>query len=242
MFNNFLEEINQSLMDHGGYVLEIPTEFQEYHSIKGDACIKSWLWQVPGFRRWRVTRMDAKDKLQVLNSVAYPTYDNEQPILGIDLLWFGSRNKFVAVLDYQPLIQDKGYFDNYFEGLKIIHKTFQESSKQVKMNIYEEDKFFSPWVILCKGSFQEVSQYLPSIYTQFINSYWELNHARSLSGQLLNMQEVEMLHIKYDTYSAEKDPAHGLFKSYFGMEWADRFLYEFLFPRSRGTVSSEDEK
>ena len=29
----------------------------------------------PTFRRWRVTRLDAGDSVQVLNSVAYPTVD-----------------------------------------------------------------------------------------------------------------------------------------------------------------------
>ena len=33
----------------------------------------------------------------------------------------------------------------------------------------------------------------------------------------------------YDQYSAERDPASGLFSSYFGHEWSERFLYEFLF-------------
>jgi 15,16-dihydrobiliverdin:ferredoxin oxidoreductase len=33
----------------------------------------------------------------------------------------------------------------------------------------------------------------------------------------------------YDQYSADRDPASGLFSSYFGHEWAERFLYEFLF-------------
>jgi 15,16-dihydrobiliverdin:ferredoxin oxidoreductase len=33
----------------------------------------------------------------------------------------------------------------------------------------------------------------------------------------------------YDRYSADRDPASGLFSSYFGHAWAEKFLYEFLF-------------
>jgi 15,16-dihydrobiliverdin:ferredoxin oxidoreductase len=33
-------------------------------------------------------------------------------------------------------------------------------------------------------------------------------------------------------YSAERDPAHGLFTSHFGKAWSDRFLKDFLFPGS----------
>ena len=43
-------------------------------------------------------------------------------------------------------------------------------------------------------------------------------------------REVKRLQIAYDQYSSERDPAHRLFTSYFGREWSDRFLEEFLFP------------
>ena len=32
-----------------------------------------------------------------------------------------------------------------------------------------------------------------------------------------------------DAFNAERDPAHGLFTSYFGAEWSDAYLSEFLF-------------
>ena len=36
----------------------------------------------------------------------------------------------------------------------------------------------------------------------------------------------------YDTYSAERDPATGLFASMFGKEWADDYVFDFLFSLS----------
>ena len=88
MFDPFLEELNISIRNHGGSLLDIPKEFREYVSSSKKVKISSWLWDVPGFRRWRVTRLNGGDDLQVLNSVAYPEFKREQPILGIDLLWF----------------------------------------------------------------------------------------------------------------------------------------------------------
>ena len=52
------------------------------------------------------------------------------------------------------------------------------------------------------------------------------------SYKKLSQYEVQELHRKYDIYSCERDPAHGLFKSYFGREWADQFVKNFLFPHS----------
>ena len=37
----------------------------------------------------------------------------------------------------------------------------------------------------------------------------------------------------YDVYSAEKDPAVGLFDAYFGKAWSDEFVHSFLFGLSR---------
>ena len=85
-----------------------------------------------GFRRWRVTRLDAGERLQVLNSVAYPEYNNDQPLMGIDLLWFGLRGKLVAVLDFQPLIQEEFYFDQYFQIL-LINSQWKFTSKCMRI-------------------------------------------------------------------------------------------------------------
>jgi 15,16-dihydrobiliverdin:ferredoxin oxidoreductase len=47
------------------------------------------------------------------------------------------------------------------------------------------------------------------------------------SEDVINLQKA------YDVYSAERDPAHGLFTSHYGKDWSDRFLHEFLFPASQ---------
>ena len=36
----------------------------------------------------------------------------------------------------------------------------------------------------------------------------------------------------YDSFNAARDPAHGLFTSYFGAEWADDYVHDFLFALS----------
>ena len=121
MFEPLLDELHTSITHNGGRLINIPEDFKEHLSTNKKSKIQSWLWDVPGFRRWRVTSLDAGENLQVLNSVAYPNYDKDQPIMGIDLLWFGKRNKLVAVLDFQPLIQNKSYFEKYYEEFKLMN-------------------------------------------------------------------------------------------------------------------------
>jgi 15,16-dihydrobiliverdin:ferredoxin oxidoreductase len=57
------------------------------------------------------------------------------------------------------------------------------------------------------------------------------------------LRDVETLVLKgqkdHDVYMASRDPAHALFSKNFGTDWADSFLYDFLFDLANGT---EDEK
>ena len=74
MFDPFLEELLSGIKARGAVPIDVPHGLEHNQSSKRSSTIKSWLWDVPGFRRWRVTRLDAGDSLQVLNSVAYPDY------------------------------------------------------------------------------------------------------------------------------------------------------------------------
>ncbi len=229
ILEELLKRINNSIADHHGKEILVSKGIAERVSIKGDSFIRSWLWDVPGFRRWRVTRMDAGNKIQVLNSVAYPDYINDQPILGIDLLWFGATNKLVAVLDFQPLIQDDDYFQKYYQGLGNLKNNFQEFNNEITMKIYDSNKFFSPFVLFYSGSAKTIKESLSNLFQNFIEYYWQLSESKL---NTMNSEQVRKIHIEYDTYNAERDPAHGLFKSYFGKDWADNFVSNFLFPLS----------
>ena len=88
MFDPFLKELHDGIQQRGGQPIDVPSGLDFKRSDKQNSEIRSWLWDVPGFRRWRVTRLDAGDSLQVLNSVAYPADNLDHPLLGIDLLWF----------------------------------------------------------------------------------------------------------------------------------------------------------
>ncbi len=232
MLNNLLDELNASICSHGGQALDLPSEFKENYSPKKKSKINSWLWDVPGFRRWRVTRFDAGRKIQVLNSVAYPSLDKKQPIMGIDLLWFEEREKLVAILDFQPLSQKESYLNIFFEDLKNIHNNYHQFRTRDSIIRYDPNLFFSPWVLFCKGGKNEFENLLPKIFTPFLESYWKI---QDLQGQ--DLDEIDSLNVKemqkeYDSYSARNDPAHSLFKGFFGPKWSDKFMKEFLFPLS----------
>ena len=72
----------------------------------------------------------------------------------------------------------------------------------------------------------------------FLKYYW-LNLDLSKDNEnYITSQQVSLLHIDYDKYSAEKDPAHALFSGFFGKEWSEKYLKEFLFPLSLENINS----
>ena len=240
MFDLFLVQLNEMIRSRDGELIDVPNGLGECISRKENAVIRSWLWDVPGFRRWRVTRLDAGERLQVFNSVAYPDYSNDQPLMGIDLLWFGKQGKLVSVLDFQPLVQDKVYFDRHFHGLKTLQKSYPDFIHQEVMRSLDPNQYLSPWLLFCRGGIDELEGSLPRAFKDFIVCYFHLQDLSKKTISEIKPDEVRKLQIAYDIYSAERDPAHGLFISYFGKEWSDRFLKEFLFPKCLFDVHSRD--
>ena len=232
MFDPLLDQLNKTIKARGGEPEALPNGLDECLSINGKSTIRSWLWKVPGFRRWRVTRLDAGENLQVLNSVAYPDYINEQPLMGIDLLWFGKSSKLVAVLDFQPLIQDQNYLDRYLVGLKCLRSCSPGFSNEEIMRSFDPHQYFSPWLLFCRGGVEQANDLISDIFPSFLDCYLSLYDDSINSPSKLQPEEVKHLQIAYDQYCAERDPAHSLFTSYFGKQWSDRFLNEFLFPFS----------
>ncbi|BEV36075.1 15,16-dihydrobiliverdin:ferredoxin oxidoreductase [Synechococcus sp. M16CYN] len=232
MFDSFLDKLHADITARGGTAANVSEDLAERRSKKRTSVIKSWLWQVPGFRRWRVTRLDAGESLQVLNSVAYPDYGFDHPLMGIDLLWFGVRQKLVAVLDFQPLIQNKDYFDRYFDGLKALNRQFPDLNGEETMHSFDPNQYFSAWLLFCRGGAEQADTSLQPAFSAFLKAYWSLHDEACNGNSTLTPDEVKQLQDAYDVYSAKRDPAHGLFISHFGKDWSDRFLHEFLFPAS----------
>ena len=107
-----------------------------------------------------------------------------------------------------------------------------------RSNIYDPTKYFSPWALFCKGGNFEAENILPKIFSSFLKCYWKNLDLSKANENHIKSQEVSILHIDYDKYSAEKDPAHGLFSGFFGKEWSEKYMKEFLFPLSLENINS----
>ena len=66
-------------------------------------------------------------------------------------------------------------------------------------------------------------------FTEYLNEYVQLMSTAVPNKSEESMAIVKDRQTKYDQYSAIKDPAVGLFDAYFGKEWSNTFVHDFLF-------------
>ena len=208
----------------------IPEGLESMMSERGrnPATIQSWCYQCPELRKIRYTYIDAGETAQIFNSVIYPAYNYDLPLLGIDFLAFGEK-KILVVLDFQPLFRDQAYLDKYIEPMGKIRKKYNDLAQDLEMKFYDANQYFSKNLLFAKTDAETVVKRLFPAYKEYVQLYWQmLAEASPLTtpqerGRIVKAQK------DYDQYSADRDPASGLFSSYFGHQWSEKFLYGFLF-------------
>lgn len=196
---------------------------------KNPATIESWCYQCDRLRKIRYTYIDAGESAQVFNSVIYPSHNYDLPLLGIDFLSFGKK-KILVVLDFQPLFREKAYQAKYIEPLKNLRDRHRDLAQNLPMKFYDADRYFSKYLLFAKlEDAESVETRLFPAYKDYLELYWQMLEKAEPLEDPSDIQRIVKAQKDYDQYSADRDPAHGLFSSYFGHQWATRFLYEFLF-------------
>lgn len=231
MYQPFRDYLEQSLSQN--FELQarpIPAGLATRVSERGrhPATIRSWCYQCPQLRKIRYTYIDAGESAQIFNSVIYPNYQYDLPLLGIDFLSFG-KVKNLIVMDFQPLFQDEAYQARYIQPLQTLHDRYPDLAQNLEMKFYDANQYFSKYLLFAKTDAETVSTRVFAAFQEYLNLYWQLLDQADPLSDPDAIARIGQAQKDYDQYSADRDPASGLFSSYFGHEWAERFLYEFLF-------------
>ncbi|MDJ1176184.1 15,16-dihydrobiliverdin:ferredoxin oxidoreductase [Roseofilum capinflatum] len=231
MYKPFMDFLEQELFKRFDLQSQpIPPGLERQVSSRGKhpATIQSWCYQCPELRKIRYTYIDGGEASQVFNSVIYPSYEYELPLLGIDFLSFG-KHKILVVMDFQPLFRHPDYLETYIQPMKGVRDRYSNLAQNLEMKFYDANQYFSPYLLFAKTDAETVQTKLFQAYKDYLNLYWELlDRAQPLTDPTA-IERIRTAQRDYDQYSADRDPASGLFSSYFGHEWSERFLYEFLF-------------
>lgn len=231
MFQPFLQYLEQELFrrfELRSLPILPELEFQVSQRGKNPAMIESWCYQCPQLRKIRYTYINAGETAQIFNSVIYPSHHYDLPLLGIDFLSFGKK-KILIVLDFQPLFRNPDYLEKYIEPMRTIRDKYNELAQDLPMKFYDANQYFSPYLLFAKTDAETVDHRLFPAYQEYIQLYWQLLEKAEPLTQPEEIERIIKAQKDYDQYSAERDPASGLFSSYFGHEWSEKFLYEFLF-------------
>ncbi len=227
-FKDYLEEELFNRFDLQSRPIPAGLESNVSDRGKNNATIQSWCYQSDKLRKIRYTYIDAGEMSQVFNSVIYPSHNYDIPLLGIDFLSFGKK-KILVVLDFQPLFRDRAYQDKYIEPMREIRDKYNELAQNLEMKFYDANQYFSKYLLFAKTDAETVVNRLFPAYQEYVQLYWQMLEAAQPLTKEEDIQRIVEAQKHYDQYSAERDPAHGLFSSYFGKDWSNRFLYEFLF-------------
>jgi 15,16-dihydrobiliverdin:ferredoxin oxidoreductase len=206
-------------------------DYSYEENTKKKARIVSACFASSEYRKIRMTYYDAGDNCQVFNSVWYPNPKYNLPILGIDLLSF-NRKKYLAIVDFQPIHTNEDDHALAFENrLEPIKEKYESLKGRMSSKFYDETQFFSQQMLFARFENEAViSDDLFPAFRDYVQTHLDMVRDTPLSVDASSaMQSVLELQQAYDTYSAERDPATGLFASMFGKEWADGFVYDFLF-------------
>jgi len=197
------------------------------------ARIVSQCYRSDEYRKIRMTYYDAGDNTQVFNSLWYPDPQYNLPVLGIDLLAF-NRKKYLAIVDFQPLHDKESDHAILFEErLKSIKDEYDSLKGRMSSKFYDETQFFSQQMLFSRFDDESIiSRELFPAYKRYVDLHTKLVGETSSDHSAQGKELVLDRQGAYDTYSAERDPATGLFASMFGKEWADEFVFDFLFSLS----------
>jgi len=217
---------------NGMHEVQLEKKFQYKESEVKPARIGNMCFESHLFRKIRVTYFDGGDSVQVLNALWYPHYTYDLPVLGIDLISLG-KNRVLNVIDFQPLQTSTEYSHKYIEHLTAIRNKYPELQGTLSGKIYDDTSFFSKNMLF--GRFTDESKIatlLTPAYEEYIDAYITLINNTPPDYSEEKQTYVKSRQAAYDSYSAIKDPAVGLFHAYFGKEWSKSFVHDFLFTLS----------
>ena len=187
----------------------------------------------------RMTLLDAGNKTQVFTSLWYPDPKYNLPLLGVDFLLFNNV-KHVCISDFQPIQDTESEHDQSYEHLmEPIRAQFPSLQGKMTKRFYDENQHFSSQMLLARQDDPDIVQQmmqhdLPQAFQGYLRTH--VNLVKSTTPQPARADEIRARYSVYDQYSSARDPAHGLLTRYFGQEFADEYVYDILFPRSRSQV------
>jgi 15,16-dihydrobiliverdin:ferredoxin oxidoreductase len=210
------------------------------------------------YQRIRLTTLDGGWRSQVFTSLWYPSSTTD-PVLGIDLLQFNHAKKHLCIVDFQPISgrrrssQTAGVaaaaaastdsFESLLQPIRDLYPSLQ--GEMTDRFYHSNDAYFSNQMLLGRHSSLSSDDVYPytaqsmvyndlfPAFTQYVATHVDMVQRHLKQGRVDAAETIASCHEAYDTYSAARDPAHGLLAKCFGQTWADEYVNDVLFPSAQ---------
>jgi len=194
--------------------------------------LETWALKMEKIRQARCACLQAGEITSVMNLVISPFNNYDLPFFGADFVTLPKGH--LIALDLQPALKDDMIHTQYVLGkLKSIHANWQSKLPSGGDIPSEARQYFSPgflWSRIPLGAEgdQLISQIIKPAFDDYLNFFLELvANAKRISPErsekVLNGQK------KYMRYRAEKDPARGMLRGFFGNLWTESYINNILF-------------
>jgi phycoerythrobilin:ferredoxin oxidoreductase len=221
----------------------IPAGFETKSAITGkgarqeEVLTTSHAFQSSKLRQIRAAHVQGGNALQVLNFVIFPHLNYDLPFFGADLVTLPGGH--LIALDMQPLFRDEpGYQAKYTEPLL---PTFHQHQAHLPWGgdfPQEAQAFFSPAFLWTRPTELEVLQtHVFNAFKDYLKIYLEFVEQAEPVTDRDRLAQIETAQLNYVRYRAEKDPARGMFRRFYGDEWTEEYIHGFLFDLERQLVT-----
>jgi phycoerythrobilin:ferredoxin oxidoreductase len=192
----------------------------------------SYGFQSDKLRQIRAAHVQGGDALQVLNFVIFPRLNYDLPFFGGDLVTLPGGH--LIAIDHQPLFHDPAYQQRYAEPMREAFQHYQQVLPWGGDFPEEAKSFFSPVFLWTRPSeTSDVQTHVLEAFQAYLQQYIHYVEAAEPVTDPEQLARIERAQLDYLHYRAEKDPARGMFKRFYGEDWTEEYIHGFLFDLER---------
>jgi phycoerythrobilin:ferredoxin oxidoreductase len=193
----------------------------------------SYAFQTKKLRQIRAAHVQGGKSLQVLNFVIFPHLNYDLPFFGADLVTLPGGH--LIALDMQPLFRnDPDYQRKYTQPVLPTFNSYQKDLPWGGDFPEEASSFFSPAFLWTRPQETElVETKVFEAFKDYLRLYLDFVEQAEIIKDSQHLASIEEAQLKYLRYRAEKDPARGMFKRFYGEEWTEEYIHGFLFDLER---------
>lgn len=204
---------------------QIPTkpEFEIKTSNIKNAILQNYYFKNHHFRKVRLSYFKSDDK-QMFNSVWYPSFDYECPIMTLDVVNF-QKNVSLCFVNLVEIYNNNAKYQNtYINPLIQIKKNYPELSQKKTSHLYILNDFLSESMLY--GNIYDNDKF-NTIIPEALNKYFSF-YSKQFIKKPIDRYYIEEKHRFYNKIRSKMDN-NSIINDYYDAEWYQRLINEYYY-------------